>query len=160
MSSGLRDFFTKISTRRFFIRAGMARFARIVVRDYPHRSRSGTQARPADRAPRARTKVKSARESFAFLIPAHCVSCRRICLDWASETTGFPHEVCEMALAHVIANKAEAACRRGDLFAKRRKLMSAWASYCATLKAAKVVPLRKQALAQARCRHPIGCLVA
>lgn len=50
--------------------------------------------------------------------------------DWASETTGFPHEVCEMALAHTIGNKAEAAYRRGDLFAKRRGLMDAWASYC------------------------------
>jgi hypothetical protein len=67
MSSGLRDFFTKISTPRFFIRAGMAGFARIVVRDYPHRSRSGTQARPADRAPRARTK--SAREILRFFDP-------------------------------------------------------------------------------------------
>lgn len=67
--------------------------------------------------------------------------------DWASETTGFPHEVCEMALAHVIANKAEAAYRRGDLFEKRRKLMEAWARYCATPKAEKVVLLRKQALA-------------
>ncbi len=65
--------------------------------------------------------------------------------DWASETTGFPHEVCEMALAHTIANKAEAAYRRGDLFDKRRKLMEAWAGYCATA-AAKVLPLRKQAL--------------
>ena len=65
--------------------------------------------------------------------------------DWASETTGFPHEVCEMALAHVIANKAEAAYRRGDLFEKRRKLMAAWASYCARHKAAKIIPLRKQA---------------
>lgn len=51
--------------------------------------------------------------------------------DWASETTGFPHEVCEMALAHAIGNKAEAAYRRGDLFDKRRKLMEAWARYCA-----------------------------
>ena len=50
--------------------------------------------------------------------------------DWASETTGFPHEVCEMALAHTIGNKAEAAYRRGDLFTKRRELMHAWASYC------------------------------
>lgn len=50
--------------------------------------------------------------------------------DWASETTSFPHEVCEMALAHTIANKAEAAYRRGDLFDKRRKLMEAWAGYC------------------------------
>lgn len=50
--------------------------------------------------------------------------------DWASETTGFPHEVCEMALAHTIGNKAEAAYRRGDLFDKRRGLMDAWAGYC------------------------------
>lgn len=50
--------------------------------------------------------------------------------DWAAETTGFPNEVCEAALAHVIQNKAEAAYRRGDLFEKRRQLMTAWASYC------------------------------
>jgi integrase len=61
--------------------------------------------------------------------------------DWASETTGFSHEVCEMALAHTIANKAEAAYRRGDLFDKRRKLMEAWAGYCASRKEGKVVPL-------------------
>lgn len=61
--------------------------------------------------------------------------------DWASETTGFPHEVCEMALAHAIGNKAEAAYRRGDLFDKRRKLMEAWASYCARNDSAKVVAL-------------------
>ena len=48
--------------------------------------------------------------------------------DWASETTSFPHDVCEMALAHTIGNKAEAAYRRGDLFEKRRELMEAWAS--------------------------------
>ena len=50
--------------------------------------------------------------------------------DWASETTSFPHEVCEQALAHAIGNKTEAAYRRGDLFEKRRKLMDAWASFC------------------------------
>jgi integrase len=50
--------------------------------------------------------------------------------DWAAETTPFPHEVCEMALAHTIKNKAEAAYRRGDLFEKRHQLMAAWASYC------------------------------
>jgi integrase len=60
--------------------------------------------------------------------------------DWASETTGFSHEVCEMALAHTISNKAEAAYRRGDLFDKRRKLMEAWAGYCSSPK--KVVPIR------------------
>jgi integrase len=64
--------------------------------------------------------------------------------DWASETTGFPHEVCEMALAHTIANKAEAAYRRGDLFDKRRKLMEAWAAFCAAAKSEKVVALHKR----------------
>ena len=40
--------------------------------------------------------------------------------DWAAERTGFPNHVVEMALAHAIADKVEAAYRRGDLFAKRR----------------------------------------
>jgi integrase len=52
--------------------------------------------------------------------------------DWAAESTGYAHEVCEMALAHTIGNKAEAAYRRGDLFEKRRRLMNDWAAYCAT----------------------------
>ena len=49
--------------------------------------------------------------------------------DWASEQTSFPNEVCEMALAHAIRDKTEAAYRRGDLLAKRRDLMEAWASH-------------------------------
>jgi integrase len=52
--------------------------------------------------------------------------------DWAAECTGFAHEVCEMALAHAIGNKAEAAYRRGDLFEKRRRLMEDWAAYCSS----------------------------
>jgi integrase len=63
--------------------------------------------------------------------------------DWAAECTNFTNEVCEAALAHVIENKAEAAYRRGDLFDKRRKLMEAWAAYCATPKAGKVVAFRR-----------------
>ncbi|MEX2125503.1 MAG: integrase arm-type DNA-binding domain-containing protein [Woeseia sp.] len=51
--------------------------------------------------------------------------------DWAAETTSFPGDVVEMALAHTIRDKAEAAYRRGDLFDKRRKLMAAWARHCA-----------------------------
>lgn len=50
--------------------------------------------------------------------------------DWAAEQTNFPNEVAEMALAHTIKNKAEAAYRRGDLFEKRARLMQAWADYC------------------------------
>lgn len=64
--------------------------------------------------------------------------------DWAAECTGYAHEVCEMALAHVIGNKSEAAYRRGDLFEKRRRLMTDWTSYCAKGDAsgAKVMPIR------------------
>lgn len=51
--------------------------------------------------------------------------------DWAAETTNFPREVAEAALAHVLPDKTEAAYRRGDLFAKRAKLMEAWAEFCA-----------------------------
>jgi len=49
--------------------------------------------------------------------------------DWASETTSFPREIAEMALAHTIDNKVEAAYRRGDLLEKRRELMEAWANF-------------------------------
>jgi integrase len=51
--------------------------------------------------------------------------------DWAHETTDFPAIVIDMALAHVVSDKVQAAYRRGDLFDKRRKLMEAWADYCA-----------------------------
>jgi integrase len=50
--------------------------------------------------------------------------------DWAAECTDFRSEVVEMALAHAIENKVEAAYRRGDLFQKRRQLMEAWAQFC------------------------------
>ena len=65
--------------------------------------------------------------------------------DWAAECTAYPGEVCEMALAHAISDKAEAAYRRGDLFDKRRKLMDAWAVYCAAPKAGKVVAFGRKA---------------
>jgi integrase len=50
--------------------------------------------------------------------------------DWVAEQTNFPSEVREMALAHVVGDRVEAAYRRGDLFEKRRQLMDAWARYC------------------------------
>jgi integrase len=63
--------------------------------------------------------------------------------DWAAETTNFPNHVVEMALAHTIGNKVEAAYRRGDLFIKRTKLMEAWAQYCEKPPiSATVIPLR------------------
>ncbi len=65
--------------------------------------------------------------------------------DWSAETTNFPSEVCEMALAHVVANKTEAAYRRGDLFEKRKALMEAWAGFLTEPKASNVVQLKKVA---------------
>ena len=49
--------------------------------------------------------------------------------DWSGEVSSFPREVAEMALAHVVENRVEAAYRRGDLFAKRRRMMQEWADY-------------------------------
>jgi integrase len=50
--------------------------------------------------------------------------------DWASECTDFPGMVSEMALAHAVKDKTEAAYRRGDLFEKRIALMNEWAAFC------------------------------
>jgi integrase len=50
--------------------------------------------------------------------------------DWGAERTTFPSEVLEMALAHVVGDKVEAAYRRSDLFDRRRDLMKAWAIWC------------------------------
>jgi len=63
--------------------------------------------------------------------------------DWAAERTAFPGDVAEAALAHVVGNKVEAAYRRGDLFDKRRKLMEAWAAYCAEGPKGGVVEFRR-----------------
>jgi integrase len=66
--------------------------------------------------------------------------------DWAAETTAYPNELIEMALAHAIGDKVEAAYRRGDLFEKRRRLMDDWAAYCSTpsnARAADVIQLRE-----------------
>lgn len=62
--------------------------------------------------------------------------------DWAAERTNFPNEVVEMALAHAVEDKTEAAYRRGDLFEKRRRLMDAWAEFCTSGGTGQVVPIR------------------
>jgi integrase len=49
--------------------------------------------------------------------------------DWCAEQTNAPSEVREMALAHTVSDKVEAAYRRGDLFQKRRALAEAWAAF-------------------------------
>lgn len=67
--------------------------------------------------------------------------------DWAGDCTSFDHQTIEFALAHGISDKTEAAYRRGTAIEKRRKLMQAWANYCAAPavkdKTAKVIGIRE-----------------
>jgi len=89
------------------------------------------------------TPVRLAKQAAGSNITVHGL--RSTFRDWASERTSFSREVAEMALAHAIPNAVEAAYRRGDLFEKRRKLMDAWAAYCAKIEtdAGKVVALAR-----------------
>jgi integrase len=63
--------------------------------------------------------------------------------DWAAEQTAYPNELLEMALAHTVSDKTEAAYRRGDMMQKRRRLMDDWAAYCAApAKSGNVISIR------------------
>ena len=65
--------------------------------------------------------------------------------DWAAESANYPRDVAEMALAHTIGDKVEAAYRRGDLMEKRKRMMDEWAKFCATVaKAGNVVPINRK----------------
>jgi integrase len=57
--------------------------------------------------------------------------------DWVGEDTNFSNDAAELALAHKVPDKVEAAYRRGSMFVKRRQLMEAWSAYCAKPLAAK-----------------------
>lgn len=61
--------------------------------------------------------------------------------DWAAEKTSYPNEMAEMALAHAVGDKVEAAYRRGDMFEKRLAMMEDWAEWCAG-RSAKVIQLQ------------------
>lgn len=64
--------------------------------------------------------------------------------DWVAERTNYPRDVAEMALAHAIGDKVEAAYRRGDLMTKRTRLMAEWAQFCSCVRPEGVViPLRQ-----------------
>jgi integrase len=68
--------------------------------------------------------------------------------DWAAERTGFPYEVCELALAHVTGSQAARAYARSDLIEERRKLMEAWSAFCTTPPVAElgeIIPMRGRA---------------
>lgn len=66
--------------------------------------------------------------------------------DWAAERTAYPNHVVEMALAHIVSDKVEAAYRRGDLFEKRKRLMDDWASYCSASSGAtgQIIPIMRE----------------
>jgi len=65
--------------------------------------------------------------------------------DWVSEETEHSPEVAEMALAHTIGNKVEAAYRRGKLLERRRRLMKDWETYCLTGSWGNIVQLHRNA---------------
>jgi integrase len=66
--------------------------------------------------------------------------------DWASERTNYPRDAAEMALAHAIGDKVEAAYRRGDVFNKRVRMMADWAAFCAKAESkGAVIPMNKKA---------------
>jgi hypothetical protein len=71
-----------------------------------------------------------------------CQSSFRGC---ASEQTNYAREVCEMALAHTIGDKTEAADRRGRLLEKRSHLMAKWANFCDRKTKGKILSIRKSA---------------
>jgi integrase len=64
--------------------------------------------------------------------------------DWGGDTTEYPNEMLELALAHTISDETERAYRRGDMREKRRRMMEEWSRYCASAPRgdAKVVTLR------------------
>lgn len=67
--------------------------------------------------------------------------------DWAAERTNFPSEVAEMALAHTVGDKVEAAYRRTDMFHRRRRIMAEWDQYCSTPKQqtrGNIAPMRRK----------------
>ena len=64
--------------------------------------------------------------------------------DWCAESTNYPSDVAEMALAHTLRDKTEVAYRRGDLFEKRARLVADWARYCSKpTEPARVVSIRQ-----------------
>ncbi|WBU61199.1 tyrosine-type recombinase/integrase [Paracoccus albus] len=50
--------------------------------------------------------------------------------DWVAETTTYPNELAEMALAHTVKDRVEAAYRRGDMLDRRREMMNEWETFC------------------------------
>ena len=73
--------------------------------------------------------------------------------DWAAETTRFPHEVAELALAHTVGSAVERAYRRSDLLELRRQLMEAWGEFC-TAERGKVLAFQGDSVSERLPSHP------
>lgn len=68
---------------------------------------------------------------------------------WSGEVSTAPREIVEAALAHALESKVEQAYQRGDLLAKRRRLMDAWSDWCTRPPAAVVDLAERRAEASA-----------
>ena len=75
--------------------------------------------------------------------------------DWTAEMTHTQREVAEATLAHAVGDKVEAAYRRGDLLAKRRELMDAWAVFCGSASQQKGASKNKAPKRSARHRASV-----
>jgi integrase len=92
----------------------------------------GLQSAPGDAAKGvAPTSPAGAAREALTAAPAFTVhGFRSTFRDWAAERTSHSHEAVEMALAHTVSDKVEAAYRRGDMFEKRRALIDDWEAFC------------------------------
>jgi integrase len=85
---------------------------------------------PKDGKPLSENAFAALLERMDYADAATAHGFRSAFRDWAGETSQFPRELAEGALAHVVGDATERAYARGDALAKRKKLMDAWAGYC------------------------------
>lgn len=85
------------------------------------------------------TKLTKPMSNMVFLtmlkrmdVPVTAHGFRSSFRDWVAETTTYPNELAEMALAHTVKDRVEAAYRRGDMLERRRDMMDEWSTFCAT----------------------------
>lgn len=130
-------------------RVPLSREAASIIRELTE-SRTGKSVFPGQRKgrPLSIASLSKALKTVATkVVPGKAVTthgCRSTFKDWAAERTSFPAEVSEMALAHAIGDKTEAAYRRGELMKKRTAMMQAWAGFVTTpRKAGNVVSLNR-----------------
>jgi integrase len=103
--------------------------------------RSGKLVFPGQRTGRPLSIASLSKVMKAAAPDATTHGCRSTFKDWCSERTSFPSEVSEMALAHSIGDRVEAAYRRGELLKKRAAMMQQWANFLRTESTGKVVPI-------------------